>query len=149
MQRAIDLTTDFKPGQILYIEHQNVRLYAEVIQAISDRNLCWVRPLALVTRVTDANLLSHPVQWSTSCSEPEPVDLHDLRQGVDLVCPQSLFHIALDTEVMPILAELNRLKPRSDLSGLGDNNIAHEQLREFIRHLWQMNPTLFNRRLLN
>jgi hypothetical protein len=152
MQRSIDTIANFKPGQILYIEHQGVRLYAEVIQIVSDRKLCWVRPLALVTptSIPTASASPHfPTPWTSSLIELEPIEVYDLRQGADLVCPQSLFQAALDTEVLPILAELNRLKPRSDTSGLGENNGAHERLREFVRLVWQTNPTLFNSRLFN
>jgi len=144
MQQSIDLTTGFSPGQILYIEHQDTRLYAEVIQVVSNRKLCWVRPLALVKPTTDSNLRSCLAQGVLSHVGLEPVELHDLRQGADLVCPQSLLQIALDTEVIPVLTELDSLKPRSDASGLGENNLAHEQLREFIRHIWQSNPRAFN-----
>lgn len=152
MQRSIDLTSNFKPGQILYIEHQDIRLYAELIQAIDDRKLCWVRPVALVTLATDPNLRHGLVGRASNGAGLEPVEIHDLRQGVDLVCPQSLFQMALDTEVLPILAELNRLKPRSALSELGElgeNSFAHEQLREFIRQIWQTNPSLFNQKPFN
>ena len=143
MQRSIDLITEFKPGQILYIEHQGVRLYAEVIQVVRDRKLCWVRPLALVTPATGSNLRDCSMQSLDNYTELEPVKLLDLRQGVDLVCPQSLFQIALDTEVIPVMAELDSLKPRSNTLGLGENSFAHEQLREFIRHIWQTNPKIF------
>lgn len=147
MQQSIDLATGFSPGQILYIEHQGVRLYAEVIQVVRDRKLCWVRPLALVTPITDSNLRSAPIQGTVSHTGLEPVELYDLRQGADLVCPQSLLQIALDTEVIPVLTELDSLKPQSNASGLGENNLAHEQLREFIRHIWQTNPQIFNQEL--
>lgn len=146
MQRSSDLITDFKPGQILYIEHQGVRLYAEVIQTISDRKQCWVRPLALVKLSID----SASQQYSDFEQEPlsftklESTVLYDLRQGSDIVCPQSLFHVALDTEVLPILTELNRLKPSPEASGLGENSSAHERIREFIRWVWQTNPELFS-----
>lgn len=148
MQRSIDSITDFKSGQVLYIDYQGVRLYAEVIQTISDRKQCWVRPIALVkpapcsssTPQRDA-ISSH---WASSYAEMEAVNLYDLRQGADLVCPQSLFQIALDTEVVPIIAELNRLKPQQDVAGLGENSSAHELLREFISQIWQTNPKLFN-----
>lgn len=157
MQPAIDIITDFKPGQILYIEHHTehhiqhcrIRLYAEVIQAVSDRQLCWVRPLALISLATDSPLQHHPTQWSSSGTELESVDLYDLRQGADLVCPQSLFQVALDTEVMPILVELHRLKPRLDVSALGENDGARERLREFVRLVWQSNPKLFSSKPFN
>lgn len=139
-----DLVTGFSPGQILYIEHQGARLYAEVIQVVRDRKLCWVRPLALVTPVPDSNLRTYPTQGEFSHIGLEPVELHDLRQGADLVCPQSLLQIALDTEVVPILTELDNLKPRSHASRLGENDLAHEQLQEFIRRIWQTNPKIFN-----
>ena len=35
----------FRPQEIVYIENNELRLFAEVIQTIPDRNRCWVKPL--------------------------------------------------------------------------------------------------------
>lgn len=40
---------EFQPSQILYIEQDTTRLYAELVQVVTERALCWVRPLALLT----------------------------------------------------------------------------------------------------
>jgi hypothetical protein len=144
MKLTIDLAKNFKPGQILYLEHQASRLYAEVIQVISERNLCWVRPLALLAPTP----IGRSPQFIQELSEdPEtPLTLYDMRQGADLFCPPSLFRAALDTEVIPLLAQLNALESQAHLhfTGLGENQFAHSQLREFIRYLWQSNPEVFN-----
>jgi hypothetical protein len=143
MKLTIDLAKDFKPGQILYLEHQTSRLYAEVIQMISERNLCWVRPLALLTPVQAA-----PCQSSQTLNEdPERTSLalYDMRQGSDLFCPPSLFQAALDTDVISLLTRLNALESQaqSRFIGLGENQVAHSQLQEFVRYLWQSNPEVF------
>ncbi|WAL61548.1 hypothetical protein [Thermocoleostomius sinensis] len=145
MTLAFDLVTSFKPGQILYLEHQDSRLYAEVIQLVCDRNLCWVRPIALLTSAT-AKPFNQSIQPSSHYPTLPSLTIHDLRQGADLLCPPSLWRVALDTEVIPLLAQLETLDPQtsSHFVGLGENRLAHSQLREFIGYLWQANPEVFD-----
>ncbi len=40
-------SSQFQPRQILCLEHEQSRLYAEVIQVVQDRPVCWLRPLIL------------------------------------------------------------------------------------------------------
>jgi hypothetical protein len=116
--------TDTHFYQILCLEHHDTALYGEVIQINWERNLCWLRPLAL---------LQHP--------EEATHILYDLRQGSDLLCPNTLFRTALDTEVLPILTQLENLK--TGPTALYPDPVAHQQLQSFIRQLWQAQPDAF------
>jgi hypothetical protein len=70
----------------------------------------------------------------------ESRELYDLRQGADLVWPQSLFRLALDTEVIPLLTELQSFPPPEP----GFSAIAHDRLRSFVQLVWQAHPEAFN-----
>lgn len=131
-----DSMTDSYPHQILCLEHEETKLYGEVIQIIAGRHLYWLRPLALL-------------QTQVGCledSEP-PTTLFDLRQGADLLWPQKLFRVALDTEVIPILTQLDSPKaataalPTED--SLKAQSISHGQLQAFIHRIWQAHPEAF------
>ncbi len=110
----------FSPNQIICIESGELRLFAEVIQMIPERDLTddytkdnytkaerlWARPLALAKQETyDLRLL------------------HDLREASQLILPAALFREALDTEVMPLMTELFQLevlaKPESTTELMG------------------------------
>lgn len=126
---------DFQPGQILLIECGNTRLYAEVIQVITERQLCWARPLARL----DSSDRSFAV--STERIETEQVIVHDLRWGADLLCPLSLFKAALDTDVIPILMYLDAQKAHPEIAAVFSNN--HNLLHEFIQCIWNAYPQAF------
>ena len=80
--------TDLRPHQIFYLEQGNTRLYGELIQVVVERNLCWLRPIALY--YGSQNPVDPSEQASTAI-------LYDLSQGADLICPDSLLRLALDT----------------------------------------------------
>lgn len=115
----MDFTRDFQPRQIVCLEHAGTRLYAEVIQVVESRQVCWVRPLLLVE--------------FPECNYPsfEP-PLCDLRPSADLLWPLTLFRPALDTEVMPFLVELLASLPQPDC-----DPAAQHQLHQFIHQVWQ------------
>lgn len=122
--------SDMQPHQILCLEHQDTSLYGEVIQVINERNLCWLRPIVLVQRKQQ--------------DLEDTVTLFDLHQGADLLYPLTLFRIALDTEVLPILVQLESLKTeQSPAASPEASRIAHQQLQHFIRQIWQANPDSF------
>ncbi len=121
---AIAPFSHFQPRQIVYLEHEETRLYAEVIQVITERQMCWVRPWMLVVLLQEATNSLPP-------SSGQPV-LYDLRQDADLVWPINLFRPALDTEVIPLLLQLDN--PESQLE---KHPVAHEQLSYFIHQVWQ------------
>ncbi|BAB76025.1 hypothetical protein NIES23_27410 [Trichormus variabilis NIES-23] len=110
----MDIDVNFQPGQIVSLEHGDRNLYAEVIQVVLSRRLCWVRPLLLVTYT------------------PEPTIIIDLRDGSDLLWPINLFRHALDTEVIAVLSQIliKEPKPEPDLA-------VKQQLHQFIQQLWQ------------
>ncbi|WP_427161009.1 hypothetical protein ACQFX9_05185 [Aliinostoc sp. HNIBRCY26] len=110
----MDMSFDFQPGQIVSLEHDDQNLYAEVIQVVVSRQLCWVRPLLLVTHT------------------PEIPVITDLRDGSDLLWPGELFRPALDTEVITFLGQILAKEPKSEL-----DTTAKNQLHQFIHQLWQ------------
>ena len=129
MSALIDSVSNFGPSQIVCLEFGDACLYADVIQVVSARRLCWVRPLMLVVLVCDDSSFLH-----------EEYNLWDLRNGSDLLWPLSLFRLALDTEVIPLLTELQSL----DSEGK-DAVIAHRQLRDFVGKVWAAYPSAFAR----
>ena len=87
---------------------------------VSARQLCWTRPLMLVTLLSDVN------------------HLFDLRDGADLILPLSLFRAAFDTEVMPFLTELQSIESK-DKDGVS----SHRQLRKFLSEVCEAYPSVF------
>lgn len=118
----MDFNLDFQPCQIVFLEHQAIRVYAEVIQVVEQRQVCWVRPLALQ---------SLPASPSLGL-ENSVLELYDLRQGVDLLFPTRFFQAAIDTEVMPLLTQLYALE-----TSLEELRLAQKKLRQFVRDLGQ------------
>ena len=112
--------TKFQAKQIVCLEHQNTYLYAEVIDIIEARQMCWGRPLLLAVG--------------------DPLTLYDLREGSDILLPINLFRPALDTELIPLLVEL----PPEQNRGVDSAKIAHRQLRSFIQKVWQDQPNIFS-----
>ena len=106
----------FKPNQIVYLEHQQTYLYSEVIQVISSRQLCWVRPLAIA-------ILNHSI--SAEC------DFIDLRLTCDLLWPSGQFRPAIDTQVIPLLARLATAEVV-----LADPGQAKAYLHRFVTQIW-------------
>jgi hypothetical protein len=104
----------FYPSQIVCLERQNVWLYGEVIQVISQRESCWVRPLLLVQHSDD------------------PPEIFDVRCVSDLIFPFSFFRPALDTEVIPLLTHLSK----SDRS-FEEDQISHTKFQELIGEIWR------------
>jgi hypothetical protein len=120
-------THTFQPSQIVCLEHGSSRLYAEVVQVAEPRRVCWVRPLALI--------MGDPAIAMDALPE-----MHDLRQGSDLLLPIALFRLAIDTEVMPVLAflyaENSIVTPKT-----GPTN--HQHLSQFVRQVCLAHRSLF------
>jgi hypothetical protein len=128
-QVSIGSAQQFQPRQIVCLEHEHTCLYAEVIEVVSSRQVCWVRPLMLVIPADNQSL-----PWSSQ----EHLTLYDLRQGSDLLWPTSLFRLALDTEVISLLGQLNN--PDSpDVNNLD----APRQLSYFVHQVWQAYKSFF------
>jgi hypothetical protein len=120
MSEFVDSVPIFQSSQIICLEFGSRYLYAEVIQVVSARQLCWTRPLMLVTLLSDVN------------------HLLDLRDGSDLLLPLSLFRAAFDTEVIPFLTDLQSIENQGQ-----DALIAHRQLRDFLREVCEAYPNAF------
>ncbi|WP_224085614.1 hypothetical protein [Nostoc sp. MS1] len=110
----MEMSFNFQPGQIVSLEHGEKNLYAEVIQVVVSRQLCWVRPLLLVTH-----------------TEEQPI-ITDLRDCSDLLWPIQLFRHALDTEVIILLSQILVKEPKSE-----PDLAAKQQLHQFIQQVWQ------------
>jgi hypothetical protein len=130
----------FQPYQIVCLEHEDARLYAEVVQLVEVKRSCWVHPLVLIWRSPSS---STPFEEFGQGSDPTAFTLHDLRQGADLVWPTILFRAALDVEVIPLFTCLYQAELTSAEK---DQNIvvAHQSLTQFIRQLWQAHTDVFN-----
>lgn len=94
----------FAPHQIVRLHCDRAYLYAEVIQLIEDKDLCWARPLLLwhCDQVYSPSLTDYLLQ-PNACSDCQ---LYDLRQLADLLWPTRLFQSVLDTEAVPLLTYL-------------------------------------------
>jgi hypothetical protein len=126
-QASIVPTETFEPRQIVSLKHENTRLYAEVIQIVTSRQICWARPWMLATM----DIYGSP-RLSTDNS------VYDLRQGADLLLPLTLFSAALDTEVIPLLMYLDTPERQQQ-----DKARANKQLRLFVRQVWEAYPQAF------
>lgn len=118
----MNLYPNFEPRQIVALEHEDTCLYAEVIQVITSRRLCWVRPLLL----------------SVFQAYEQPSPIYDLRDSADLLWPIALFRFALDTEVIGLLATLLPSQTQTE-----PNRVAQQQLNQFIYRIWQARPSAF------
>ncbi len=100
MKRELkDFNPNFQPSQIVCLEHGNTCLYAEVIQVLEARQMCWVRPLML-------KVFSSESECENNQDVSERSRLWDLRDGADLVWPICLFMETIDTEFLQLLSEL-------------------------------------------
>jgi hypothetical protein len=112
--------SSFQPHQIVYLEKGTSRLYAEAIQIVPERALCWARPLVLV----EAAAWHQPEAIS-------PETAHPLVDGPDILWPLAEFRPALDTEVLPLLTLVQQDKKGCDRSQ------THQRLHQFMRQFWQ------------
>ncbi len=128
-ENSISSARFFQPCQIVCLEHGSSRLYAEVVQVAEPRRVCWVRPLALI--------MGNPA----IALEAQFPELHDLRQGSDLLLPIALFRLAIDTEVMPVLTHLYSDNSAA-ISKTGQTN--HQHLSQFVRQVCLAHRSLFS-----
>ncbi len=109
-------------GQIVRLTQDQSRLYGEVIDHVTSRNMLWVRPLVLVESWPESDF---DIQISSQ-------QVQDLREESHLLWPTGLFTVALDTEVLPLLNYLYPEKPKTE-----KNPETAVNLRRFIRQVWQ------------
>ena len=130
---------DIKPHQIIYLEHENTRLYVEVIQMVKARQLCWARPLVLTQKTFLAGgAIAQGFAYVEL--ESDKLSLYDLGEGPDILWPIELFHPAFDTEVVPLLSSLSAQKHK------GDPKLNRQFLNRFIYQLWAANQNIFGER---
>ena len=124
-----DSLPSFSPYQIVCLEHQQSYLYGEVIQVIESKNLCWMRPLLLAV---------FPRVVGTVDNFLEAKELLDLIFTSDVAYPVALFRPALDTEVIPLIGQLEILDETKE-----PNSSSKQKLRQFLEQIWQDNQEYF------
>lgn len=121
----------FTPHQIVFIEHQGTRLYTEVIQVIGDRQLCWVRPMALVP--ADLPPILYPSFPSNHPSgSPDPRRLGGVP---DMIWPMAQLYPALDVDVLPLL-NLAAQKSAEEKPESESDETIQQPFHQFIASLW-------------
>ena len=127
----------FQPCQIVCLQHESSCLYAEVVQIVESRQLCWVRPLVLTLRPAESTAQSSTFWEQSGC--------YDLRQDSDLLLPLTLFRAALDTEVLPWLSSLY-VDDRPIGEQGGSKELGRGLFRQFIHQVWQAHSEIFQKR---
>lgn len=112
--------SEFQSNQMICLEEGDRRLYAEVIDVITQRELIWARPLLLVN---GWDAIEHSGQV-------DPKQLEDLREAAHLLLPLHLFRPAVDMELLPLFPYLVA-DADAKLEAKGS------QLRQFIDQVWR------------
>lgn len=139
----------FQPCQIVCLESQNTYLYAEVVQLVESRKVCWVHPLVLVCGSSDPQDDRYGPGMSLEGRSLEMASCFlegcfDLRNCSDLLLPWGLFRAAIDTEVMPLLSFLYQPEAcaSAPLNGVDVDRASH-QMHQFIHQLCKARPEAF------
>ncbi|MBE9033366.1 hypothetical protein IQ266_26890 [filamentous cyanobacterium LEGE 11480] len=127
--------SQFSPNQIVCIESGQSLLFGEMVQHVTLRSQCWVRPLVLAVALNDMARIE-----SIGSSD---WDWYDLREGSDLLLPEQLFREALDIEVLPLMALLFQAEDKP-LVGQPRDQVAKQQLHNFVRQVCQTQPEVFS-----
>lgn len=127
------------PSQILYLEHGPSRLYAEAIQVVSHRRLCWSRPTLLIQGLPEnvASQRQSAIAQAAQCPEHSQLKLYDLEDAPDLIWPLDPFQIAYDLDFFSLLVQL-KLSPAS-----ASQRECKTQLNSFIKGFWQEHTEIF------
>ena len=113
----------FIPSQIVCLDSPNYSLYCEVIEIITSRFLCWVRPVILVNK-----------QEKKPDYLTDKTCVYDLRFTSDLLWKIDDFRIVLDTEYIEFFADLQDFEFEEDKLA-----IAQQKLRLFIQEILTIN----------
>ncbi|WP_448561107.1 hypothetical protein [Trichothermofontia sp.] len=127
---------NWQPHQIVYLQAEHARLFAEIIQVIPDRQVLWLRPLALEKSRPHPDsppLAAVTLATVETQARSDESEIHDLRQGSDLLWPMTRVQPALDLEVIPLLARLGSESPKLE----PPIYLAHQHLYNFIQQLYQ------------
>ena len=142
------------PSQILYLEHGSTRLYAEAIQIVEARQLCWARPTLLIQDLPVRDLLDSQsdapkldaqdlmdrqaaIATAAACPESSDLSFYDLEDCPDLLWPIAFFSVAFDVDFFALLVQLKR-HPRNTTQGR-----PQRQLSEFVRSFWLAHKDAF------
>ena len=136
------------PSQILYLEHGTSRLYAEAIQVVEQRHLCWARPTLLIqglpassSSALGSRLEQQARQAAIAEAATDPtrsaLSLYDLEECPDLIWPLALFEIACDVDFFALLIQL---KVNPDEIALRNGS---SQLSTFIHSFWRTHAETF------
>ena len=109
----------FNPNQVVCLEGTNKSLFCEVIDTITSRSLCWVRPVLLVMNY-DRNVIV----------DNSDAKVYDLRFTADLLWRISDFDDVLDMEYIEFFSQLEDFK--YDEQQL---KLAHQKLSYFVKEL--------------
>lgn len=116
------VATSLTPHQIAYLSCDRSRLYTEVIQVLSDRQICWARPLVLTT--PDYTVSLNPGSTLVMAAETDSVAM---TSSPDLLWPLHQFVPALDTDFLDLMNSVT-VAPGDAMGTL---------LSQFIRRLWE------------
>jgi hypothetical protein len=126
------------PSQVLYLEHGSSRLYAEAIQIVDTRQLCWARPTLLIQGLPKGpSLRQDRIAAAATAPERSELHLYDVEDGPDLIWPLDLFHIACDIDFFSLLVQL-KMNP-DDI----DRHRGNKHLNDFIRSFWHTHTEAF------
>lgn len=129
------------PSQILYLEHGATRLYAEAIQIMAARHLCWARPTLLIQGLpegSDQDLRQEAIAAAVQDPEGSKLQICDLEGGPDLIWPLDLFQIACDIDFFSLLIRI-KMSPE-DISYRDRSS----ELNAFIHSFWHTDGSGFH-----
>jgi hypothetical protein len=118
--------TSLVSGQIVFLECCQTRLYAEVIQVLTARQMGWLRPLALVSGA-DIHLLGMAFDTGAAAL--------DRTTPPDILWPLGELLPALDTDVMPLLTGLAAKGLAADAE-TAPSDQPRLTVNEFVHQLW-------------
>ncbi len=99
-------------------------LYGEMIQLLTSRGQCWVRPLLLA---------DYDQAFTSDGWIPNPAECVDLRGSSDIVYPLDCFRPAYDQELLPLLSFMGQGEGEEVLAQRSPNQ---SKLWQFLRQ-WQ------------
>ena len=131
------------PSQILYLEHGSSRLYAEAIQIVDTRHLCWTRPTLLIQGLPEDSSAHRQEAISAAVLSPDDsrLKLYDLGGCPDLIWPLLLFHVAYDIDFFSLLIQL-KISPNSI-----SQSSSKAQFNAFIHSFWCAHTNTFHSEL--
>ncbi|MEL7356175.1 MAG: hypothetical protein AAFY54_11740 [Cyanobacteria bacterium J06648_10] len=128
------------PSQILYLEHGSSRLYAEAIQIVSNRQVCWARPTLLIQNLPEKGtptVRQAVIAEAAASFDSSSLQLYDLEGAPDLIWPIDPFNIAYDLDFFSLIVQIKMLPER-------DAQQSRRQLNQFIRSFWHEHSETFH-----